>query len=70
MRTVSIEGQFSPYGAAPSGLIRVGEITQGKPWAKLFWPFGPLVFYAISCQHADDPENESNLPKLVAIFLS
>ena|ERR1700722_7144801 len=26
------------YLMAPSGLIRVGEITQGKPWAKLFWP--------------------------------
>ena len=25
-------------GVAPSGLILVGEITQGKPWAKLFWP--------------------------------
>jgi len=23
---------------APSGLIRVGGITQGKPWAMLFWP--------------------------------
>jgi hypothetical protein len=23
---------------APSGPIWVGEITQGKPWAKLFWP--------------------------------
>ena len=24
--------------AAPSGLIRLGKLTQGKPWAKLFWP--------------------------------
>jgi hypothetical protein len=23
---------------APSGLIRAGEISQGKPWAMLFWP--------------------------------
>jgi hypothetical protein len=26
---------------APSGPIRLGELTQGKPWAKLSWPFGP-----------------------------
>ena len=26
------------YLSAPSGLIGVEEITQGKPWAKLFWP--------------------------------
>jgi hypothetical protein len=23
---------------APSGPIRVGGISQGKPWAMLFWP--------------------------------
>jgi hypothetical protein len=23
---------------APSGLILVGGVPQGKPWAKLFWP--------------------------------
>jgi hypothetical protein len=27
-----------PCLLTPSGLIRVGEITQGKPWAKLSWP--------------------------------
>jgi hypothetical protein len=32
---------FSPYLAALSGLIRVGKLTQGKPWAMLSWPFGP-----------------------------
>jgi hypothetical protein len=41
MRTQSgskLRGRFSPYLAAPSGLIRVVEITQGKPWAMLSWP--------------------------------
>ena len=32
-------------GVAPSGLIRVREITQGKPWAGLsyFGHFGPRI---------------------------
>jgi hypothetical protein len=30
--------RFSPYLPAPSGLIPRGELTQGKPWAMLFWP--------------------------------
>jgi hypothetical protein len=33
-----VRSQFSPYLAAPSGLTRVGGITQGKPWAMLSWP--------------------------------
>jgi hypothetical protein len=41
MRTRSgskVRSRFSPYLAAPSGLIRMGGITQGKPWAMLSWP--------------------------------
>jgi len=33
----------TPYLLAPSGLIRVGGNTQGKPWAMLSWPFGPKM---------------------------
>jgi hypothetical protein len=36
-----------PYLTAPSGLILVGELTQGKPWAMLSWPFGPQRTVAI-----------------------
>jgi hypothetical protein len=36
-----VRSRFSPYLVAPSGLIRLGGITQGKPWAILSWPFGP-----------------------------
>jgi len=31
-------------GADPRGAVtafRLGKLTQGKPWAKLSWPFGP-----------------------------
>jgi hypothetical protein len=41
MRTRSgakVRSRFSPYLVAPPGLIRVGGITQGKPWAMLSWP--------------------------------
>ena len=33
-----VPGRLSPYPVAPSGLIRVGRTTQGKPWATLFRP--------------------------------
>jgi hypothetical protein len=33
-----VRSRFPPYLLAPSGLIPVGELTQGKPWAMLFWP--------------------------------
>src|ERR1700722_14126017 len=36
------------YLMAPSGLVRVGEITHGKPWAKLFWPLR-ATDWAASC---------------------
>jgi hypothetical protein len=29
------------YRTAPSGPIRLGNLTKGKPWAKFPWPFGP-----------------------------
>jgi hypothetical protein len=32
-----LECARSPMGA-PSGLIPVGKLTQGKPWAMLSWP--------------------------------
>jgi len=35
MRTVPIGSQSSPYRPAPSGPIRLGELTQGKPWAMI-----------------------------------
>jgi hypothetical protein len=41
MRMVWIGGQSSPYGNGPFRAHSVGELTQGKPWAKLSWPFGP-----------------------------
>ena len=46
MRTRSgskVRSRYSPYLAAPSGLIRVGEIPRGKPWAGLCFlgHFGP-----------------------------
>jgi hypothetical protein len=31
-----------PNPAAPSGLNTFFWLTQGKPWAMLSWPFGPL----------------------------
>jgi hypothetical protein len=34
----NVQRRFSPYLVAPSGLIRMGEITQGKPWTMLSWP--------------------------------
>jgi hypothetical protein len=33
-----VRSRFSPYLLAPSGLIRLRGITQGKPWAMLSWP--------------------------------
>jgi hypothetical protein len=44
MRTRSgskVQSRFSPYLVAPSGLNTFFWLTQGKPWAKLSWPFGP-----------------------------
>jgi hypothetical protein len=38
MCTLSGWERFSPYRTAPSGLLPVGDQTQGKPWAKLSWP--------------------------------
>src|ERR1700722_15474868 len=38
IRSRGLELIPGPYLVAPSGLIRWGKITQGKPWAKLFWP--------------------------------
>jgi len=28
---------------APSGLLTLGCVSQGKPWAKLSWPVGPKI---------------------------
>jgi hypothetical protein len=33
-----VGSQFRPYLTAPSELILVGGLTQGKPWAMLYWP--------------------------------
>jgi hypothetical protein len=33
-----VGNRFSPDLTAPSGLIPVRELTQGKPWAMLSWP--------------------------------
>jgi hypothetical protein len=33
-----VRSRFPPYLPAPSGLSPVGELTQGEPWAMLFWP--------------------------------
>jgi hypothetical protein len=45
-----VRSRFSPNLVAPSGLILVRGITQGKPWAMLSWPLratdwgtGPMV---------------------------
>jgi hypothetical protein len=33
-----VRSRLPPFLLAPSGLIPLGELTQGKPWAMLFWP--------------------------------
>src|ERR1700675_2641399 len=38
LETRTRSGSKVRYLVAPSGLIRLGGITQGKPWAMLFWP--------------------------------
>jgi hypothetical protein len=43
MRTRSDLEPILAYQIAPSGLIRVWELTQGKPWAKLSCPFGAQI---------------------------
>jgi hypothetical protein len=47
-RSVSkVPSRLSPYLMAPSGLIRVGRTTQGKPWVnpglRSFGHFGPRI---------------------------
>jgi hypothetical protein len=33
---------------APSGLLTLGCVSQGKPWAKLSWPVGPKTAPKVS----------------------
>jgi hypothetical protein len=42
--------QFSPYLPAPSGLIPLRELTQGKPWAMLFWPLRATDWKPPNCR--------------------
>ena len=42
--------RFSPYLPAPSGLIPLGELTQGKPWAMLFWPLRATDWKPPNCR--------------------
>jgi hypothetical protein len=32
---------------APSGLLTLGRVSQGEPWAKFSWPFGPKTRYQL-----------------------
>ena len=34
-------GTYPEMPVAPSGLLTLGCVSQGKPWAKLSWPVGP-----------------------------
>jgi hypothetical protein len=40
------QGTYPEMPVAPSGLLTLGLVSQGKPWAKLSWPFGPSPFGA------------------------
>ena len=42
--------RFSPYLPAPSGLIPRGELTQGKPWAMLFWQLRAIDWKSANCR--------------------
>jgi hypothetical protein len=78
MRTRSdskVRGRFSPYLMAPSGLIRLGGITQGKPWAMLSWPFGPqttLNTYQawVNITNAFGPEGAGETRRSTAVNLA
>jgi hypothetical protein len=35
------QGTSLEVPVAPSGLLTLGRVSQGKPWAMLSWPFGP-----------------------------
>jgi hypothetical protein len=34
---------MSGNAGTPSGLLMLECVSQGKPWAKLYWPFGPKI---------------------------
>jgi len=40
-RPCGIRGAVACSCRAPSGLVMLECVSQGKPWAKLSWPFGP-----------------------------
>jgi hypothetical protein len=42
--------RFSPYLVAPSGQIRLGELTQGKPWAMFSWPLRARDWQRSKCR--------------------
>jgi hypothetical protein len=43
MRTLSVGSGFSPYRTAPSGLLPLGDQTQGEPWLSFLGHFGPRI---------------------------
>jgi hypothetical protein len=45
---LKVPGRLSPYLLAPTGLIRVGRTTQGKPWATLFRPLRAKEFSGVT----------------------
>jgi hypothetical protein len=57
MRTLSVGSGFSPYRTAPSGLIPVGDQTQGEPWAKLSWPLRATDRRGPNCRALRDEES-------------
>jgi hypothetical protein len=57
MPTLSVGSGFSSYRTAPSGLIPVGDQTQGKPWAKLSWPLRAMDRKAPNCRALRDEES-------------
>jgi hypothetical protein len=76
MRTRSgakVRSRFPPCLVAPSGLIRMGGITQGKPWAMLSWPFGPWRYsypLGVLNRHGGNPKFSSVTAATPDFFLA
>src|ERR1700722_1235873 len=45
---------------APSGLVTIERVSQGKPWAKLCWPVGPKTWLYLSIFPPKTPDQIRN----------
>src|ERR1700722_13729863 len=47
---------------APSGLVTIERVSQGKPWAKLCWPVGPKTWLYLSIFPPENARPNSEHP--------